>query len=200
MLARRPDASRFADFASWWCSLASAHLRCDRDRDHLSRLATLLILVDAMNARMAPRARRRMAAAVGNVDVAIDEALAAVPPLLQVLVEEAAAGFEALSAFVDEVRRERSVLEDLPALLSAIRANVEPPPLPTLDGLPEMAKLRRRIAAGHAARVPIAGVDDTSCPKCRIGMPQADVARLRGVGLVIAQNCCSAVVVLDRDI
>lgn len=199
VLARRPDAARFADYASWWCSLASIHLRCDPERHDLRRLATLLILVDAMNARTASRARRRIAAVVGEVDFALDEALADVPPLLKVLIDEAGAGFELLDRFVDRVRHERSALEDLPALLAAIRANVDPPPLATLDGYAEMAHLRRRISDGHAARVPIAGLNDTSCPKCSIGMPKADVERLRAIGLVFAQNCCSSVVVMDRE-
>jgi hypothetical protein len=200
VLARRPDATRFADYADWWCGLASAHLRCDAERVELRRLATLLFLVDAMNARSAARARRRIAAAAGDVDAAIEEAFAAVPPLLRVLVEEAGAGFAALDDFVDRVRGERSALEDLPALLAAIRGGIDPPPLPRLDGVPEMKQLRRRIAAGHAAKVPIAGVRGTSCPRCSIGMPDADIERLRAIGLVVAQNCCSTVVVLDRNL
>jgi rod shape-determining protein MreB len=56
------------------------------------------------------------------------------------------------------------------------------------------------LAAAIGANVPIAGPSHTSCPKCSIGMPQADVERLRAVGLVVAKNCCGAVVVLDRDL
>jgi hypothetical protein len=199
VLARRPDATRFADFASWWCAMASVHLRCDPERSDLRRVATLLVLVDGMNAGTPLASRRRIASIVGDVDTTLDDARAAVPPLMLVLIEEASAGLGALDAFIARVSQERSVVEELPVLLAAIRAGAAPPPLAILDREPEMANLRRRIASGHSARIPIAGPTTASCPKCGIGMAQAEVERLRAVGLVVATNCCASVVVLDRD-
>jgi hypothetical protein len=200
VLARRPDAVRFSDYAAWWCTLASAHLRCDPDRLDLRRLATLLILVDGMNAATPLAARRRIATIVGGVENALQDARGAIPPLLLVLLEEATAGLDALDAFIVQVKGERSPVEELPLLLAAIRAKTLPPPLPILDQEPEMAQLRRKIASGFAERISIAGPSHTSCPKCSIGMPQADLERLHAVGIVIARNCCAGVVVLDCDL
>lgn len=107
--------------------------------------------------------------------------------------------FKALDTFIARVCQERSAVEDLPVFLVAIRAGTAPPPLAVLDREPETAQLRKRIALGFAARILIAGPTTTSCPKCNIGMAQAEVERLRAVGLVVARNCCAGVVVLDRD-
>jgi hypothetical protein len=200
VLARRPDAARVSEFASWWTTLASPRLRCDPDRVELRSLATALVLIEAMAARSPIRARRRIAAMVGPVDDALDACMSAITPVVSGLVAEATAGHEALDAFVAEVRGERSVLEELPVLLAAIRAGEAPPPLPCLDREPEMDRIRRRIADGFAARIPIAGPWHTSCPRCSIGLPEADIQRLRAIGLVAAQNCCSSVVVLDRNL
>lgn len=199
VLARRPDAARFGDFASWWCGMASAYLRCDPERTDLSGIATHLILVAGMNAGTPLTARRRVAMIVGCVDTALDDVHLKAPPLMLRLIEEATAGTKAIENFTARMRQERSAVEDIPILLAAIRAGVAPPPLTVLDREPEMAQLRRRIASGFAARIPIAGRNATSCPKCNIGMALAEVERLRAVGLAAAKNCCASVIVLDRD-
>lgn len=105
-----------------------------------------------------------------------------------------------LEAFVATVRLERCAIEELPLLLAAVRSGTEPPPLPCLDREPEMPRLRRRIADGFAHKVPIAAPGATACPIHNMGMPTADIERLHRVGLVVAQNCCSGVVVLDRSL
>ena len=198
VLARRPDAVRLSEFASWWSALASAKLRCDPDRDELRKLATILVLIDAMGASSPVRARRRIATIVGSVDWALASCRLEMSPVVGKLIAEATAGLEEFDAFIGLVGEQRSAVEELPVLLAAIRENVAPPPLPSLDNEPEMAQVRRRISAGFASRIPIATSSDRSCPKCSIGMPEADIQRLRAVGLVFAQNCCSAVIVLDR--
>lgn len=200
VLARRPDAARLSEFAGWWSALASAKLRCDADRGELARVATAMVVIDAMAARSPVRARRRIAAIVGPVDEALAAFRADMPPVVLGLVEEATAGLAELDGFIARVGLERTAIEELPLLLAAVRAGLDPPPLASLDREPEMAQLRRRIATGFAARIPIAGPVHTSCPRCNIGMPAADVERLRAVGLVVAQNCCSGVVVLDRSL
>lgn len=200
VLARRPDAERFADFVSWWCAMAVAHLRCGPDRADLRRLATLLLLFDGLVAGSPLSTRRRIASIVGGVDEAVDDALGAVPSRMAVLIEEAGPGPAAFDAFVSRVRSERSAIEELPAILAAIRAGVEPPPSLILDREPEMAQLRRRITSGFAARIPTAGPKTTSCPRCSIGFAAAELVRLRSVGLVVARNCCAAVVVMDLDL
>ncbi|AEG49610.1 hypothetical protein Sphch_1933 [Sphingobium chlorophenolicum L-1] len=199
VLARRPDAERFAEFVSWWCGMAAQQLRCDHDRIDLRRMATLLVLIHGMNVGSPASTRRRIASIVGGVNEAIEEACSAIPPRLMALIEEASAGIAALDAFTARVCAERSSVEEMPRLLAAIKAATDPPPLTVLDREPEMAQLRRRIAAGFASRVPIAGLASNSCPRCNIGLAQAEVERLRSVGLVVAKNCCGTVVVLDRS-
>lgn len=200
VLARRPDAARLSEYASWWGALASAHLRVGEDRPELASLATSMILIDAMAARAPARARRRIAAIVGGVDGALDAVMRELPPLIATLIAEATAGVPELEMFVAAVRLERCAIEELPLLLAAIRSGTEPPPLACLDREPEMARLRRRIADGFAHKVPIAAAGATACPLHHMGMPTADIERLHRVGLVVAQNCCSGVVVLDRSL
>lgn len=200
VLARRPDAARVSEYAAWWCSLASGHLRVDPERGELARLTTAMVLIDAMAARLPSRARRRIAAMVGPVDPALDAFAADQPRLVAGIVEEATAGAAELEVFIGLVRLERSTVEELPVLLAAIRAGEAPPPLQCLDREPEMPRLRRRIADGFAWKVPIAAPGANSCPTHNIGMPTSEVERLNAVGLAVAVNCCSSVVVLDRSL
>jgi hypothetical protein len=200
VLARRPDAARLSEFVSWWTALAAPRLRCDPERSDLRRITTLYILIDAMGAGLPLRARRRIAMMVGPVEEALDDWRAGSPPLALRLVEQSTAGRDALDRFLGQVLEERSPLEDLPPLIAAIRGHFEPPPLPRLDVEPEMRQLRRRILAGHADRVPIAGPRGDACPGCGIRMPECDLERLRSVGLVAAHNCCARIVVLDPSL
>ncbi|HEX5185036.1 MAG TPA: hypothetical protein VFW19_18000 [Allosphingosinicella sp.] len=200
VLARRPDAERVAAFLAWWCGLAAAHLKCPASRPELSKLTIAFLLMDGLSDRSPTRTRRRLASIVGPVEPALAIWQEAMPPAMQGLIAEATAGMVALERFANEVLAERSPLEDLPALVAAIREGAVPPSLPSLDGQPEMVRLRRRIAEGHSARVPVARMKDAACPNCHVGLPQADLARLRTVGLVVAKNCCGRVVVLDPEL
>ncbi len=200
VLTRRPDAARVAEYAGWWCALAGGRLRVDPERGELARLTTAMVLIDAMSARVPSRARRRIAAMVGPVDAALDAFVADTPRLVAGIVEEATAGAAELEAFIALVRLERSTVEELPLLLAAIRAGVPPPPLQCLDREPEMPRLRRRIADGFGWKVPIAAPGANSCPNHKIRLPTSEVERLNSVGLAVAANCCSSVVVLDRSL
>jgi len=200
VLARRPDAARVAEYAAWWCALAAANLRVDPEREELARLTTAMVLIDALGGRSPVRARRRIAAMVGPVDAALDAFSADIPRLVADIVEEATAGKPELDAFIGLVRAARSTVEELPVLLASIRASKEPPPLCCLDREPEMSRVRRRIAEGFAARIPIAAPGARSCPIHNIGLPAAQIERLNAVGLAIAANCCASVVVLDRSL
>lgn len=200
VLARRPDAARVSEYAVWWCGLASGRLRVDPEREELARLTTAMVLIDALSARAPSRARRRIAAMVGPVEAALDAFSGGPPHLVAGIVEEATAGSAELEMFIGLVRLERSTVEELPILLAAIRAAEAPPPLQCLDREPEMPRLRRRIADGFAWKVPIAATGANSCPTHNIGMPASEVERLNSVGLGIAVNCCSSVVVLDRSL
>jgi len=200
VLARRPDAARVAEYAAWWCALAGVNLRVDPERDELARLATAMVLIDAMGARSPSRARWRIAAILGPVNVALDSFIADTPRLVSGIVAEATAGAAELEDFIALVRLERSIVEEMPILLAAIRSGDAPPLLLCLDKEPEMSRLRRRIADGLAWKVPIAAPGANSCPIHNIGMPATEIARLNSVGLAVAVNCCSSVVVLDRSL
>lgn len=202
VLYRRPDAERFAEFATWWTRLAAACLRCPPDRDDLRLAATVLILVDALPRRASTLARHRLASIVGGDVGAILASLRerTGPHRLERLIDEATAGREALLAFAGDVAERSSTLEELPLLVAAIRAGAAPPPLPSLDPTPEMARVRARIAAGFADRIQLAARSTTSCPRCRIGLAQSDIARLRALGIVIPNNCCSRAIVVDMEL
>ncbi|MDR7155693.1 hypothetical protein J2W40_002529 [Sphingobium xenophagum] len=197
VLARRPDAARLTAFVGWWCTLAASHLRQPANRPDLIRLATVFLLMDGLADGVPQRTRRRMATIIGDADAALLQWKEGLPAALKGLIEQATAGYDAVECLADAVRAERSPLEELPILLSAIRAGVLPPPLARLDQEPETDRIRQRILQGFAAKIPIARSGDSACPKCRIGLPQSDVVRLSSVGLVEARNCCGRVIVLD---
>lgn len=146
VLSRRPDAERLAEFASWWCRMASRHLRCPADRPDLRLTATILILVDALPRRATKAARHRLASIVGG-DLGLtllSLVTSELPQRLERLLDEATAGRAVLLEFARSVGanidprgtadpRRRDPLRRVPAAAPVARSDARDAARPQQD-------------------------------------------------------------------